>query len=36
VWIDLLIGFFKGKGKAVPVVFLTQHHAMKRIGGVEV
>jgi hypothetical protein len=27
---------FKGKGKAVPVPFLTEHHAMKAYWGVEV
>jgi hypothetical protein len=27
---------FKGKGKVVPVLFLTEHHGMKAYWGVEV
>jgi len=26
----------KGKGKVVPVLFLTEHHATKAYGGVEI
>jgi hypothetical protein len=28
--------FSKGKGEVVPVLFLTEHHAMKAYWGVEV